>query len=105
MNKLFLTIIGILCVGIVVLYFMYNFSQNKVHTLETKILTLKNDVSNCKTNLTDCNKGIEEFNNAQIQASSTIQKIKTVVQTVKSDCDCFNSAVDDSVIKLVRKQE
>lgn len=105
LNKIYIGIIIFLCFVLGFYVARYNLSQFKISKLENEILTLKNDVSNCKTNLNDCNKGIEEFNNAQIQASSTIQKIKTVVKTVKEDCDCFNSSVDDRVLLLVRKQE
>lgn len=105
LNKIYIGIIIFLCFALGFYVARYNLSQFKISKLENEILTLKNDVSNCKTNLNDCNKGIEEFNNAQIQASSTIQKIKTVVKTVKEDCDCFNSSVDDRVLLLVRKQE
>lgn len=105
LNKIYIGIIIFLCFALGFYVARYNLSQFKISKLENEILTLKNDVSNCKTNLNDCNKGIEEFNNAQIQASNTIQKIKTVVKTVKEDCDCFNSSPSDSVLKLVRKQE
>lgn len=105
LNKIYIGIIIFLCFALGFYVARYNLSQFKISKLENEILTLKNDVSNCKTNLNDCNKGIEEFNNAQIQASSTIQKIKTVVKTVKEDCDCFSSFVDDRVLLLVRKQE
>ena len=105
MNKIYTGIIVFLCFVLGFYVARYNLAQFKISKLENEILQLKNDVSNCKVNLNDCNKGIEEFNNAQIQASNTISKIKTVVKTIKSDCDCFNSSVDDAVLNIVRKQE
>lgn len=105
LNKIYTGVIVFLCFALGFYVARYNLSQFKISKLENENLQLKNDVSNCKINLNDCNKGIEEFNNAQIQASNTIQKIKTVVKTVKEDCDCFNSALSDYILKLVRKQE
>lgn len=51
-----------------------------------------------------CNDGVKEFNDAQIRAGNTIQKIKEVVKTVKSDCDCYNSTVDKRILDRVRKR-
>lgn len=83
----------------------YNVAQFKISKLESEISSLKTDISTCKVNLNECNEGIKEFNDAQIRASDTIQKIKTVVKTVKSDCDCFNVSLEPAMLAIVRKQK
>lgn len=70
---------------------MYNYTNSKVNRLESE--------------LRGCKNGVKEFNDAQIRASSTIQKVKEVVKTVKSDCDCYNSVIAEPIISRVRNKK
>ena len=44
---------------------------------------------------------IEEFNKAQERANKTIEKVRTVVKAVKTDCDCWNASLPDDVRRLL----
>jgi hypothetical protein len=80
-----------------VLGIMYNYANLKVNRLESEKTALKMEVKSC-------NDGVKEFNDAQIRAGDTIQKVREVVRTVKSDCDCYNIAVDKRILDRVRKR-
>lgn len=81
----------------VVLGFLYSYASIKINRLESEKTALKMEVKSC-------NDSIKEFNDAQIRAGDTIQKVREVVRTVKSDCDCYNSAVDKRILDRVRKR-
>lgn len=70
---------------------MYNYANSKSNRLESE--------------LKGCKNGVKEFNDAQIRASNTIQKVKEVFKTVKSDCDCYNSAVAEPILDRVRNKK
>ena len=66
-------------------------AENKITTLETEIKGYKNAIS--------------EYNNAQERAGEKIEKVRTIVKTVKSDCDCWNTMVDERVRNEARKHK
>lgn len=80
-----------------ILGIMYNYANLKINRLESEKTALKIEVKSC-------NDGVKEFNDAQIRASSTIQKVKEAVKVTKSDCDCYNSSVDKRILDRVRKR-
>lgn len=80
-----------------ILGIMYNYANLKVNRLESEKTALKMEVKSC-------NDGVKEFNDAQIRASGTIQKVREAVKVTKSDCNCYNSAVDKPIIDRVRKR-
>ena len=81
----------------VVLGFLYSYASIKITRLESEKTALKMEVKSC-------NDGVKEFNDAQIRAGNTIQKVREVVRTVKSDCNCYNVAVDKRILDRVRKR-
>ena len=81
-----------------ILGIMYNYANLKVNRLENEKTVLKMEVKSC-------NDGVKEFNDAQIRASSTIQKVKEAVKVTKSDCDCYNSSVDERILDRVRNKK
>ena len=81
----------------IVLVLMYSYASIKITRLESEKTALKMEVKSC-------NDGVKEFNDAQIRAGDTIQKVREVVRTVKSDCDCYSSAVDKRILDRVRKR-
>lgn len=80
-----------------ILGIMYNYANLKVNRLESENTALKMEVKSC-------NQGVKEFNDAQIRASGTIQKVREAVKVTKSDCDCYNSAVDKRILDRVRNK-
>ena len=70
---------------------LYDYANSKANRLE-------NELNGCKN-------GVKEFNYAQMRASNTIEKVREVVKTVKSDCDCYNSSVDKRILDRVRNKK
>lgn len=66
-------------------------AENKISTLQTEIKGYKNE--------------IQQYNASQNRASEKIEKVRTVVRTVKSDCDCWNTIVDERVRNEIRKRK
>lgn len=64
-------------------------AENKNNTLQTEIKDLQN--------------AVEKYNNAQERAGEKIEKVRTIVRNVKSDCDCYNTLLPDGVRKILRE--
>lgn len=64
-------------------------AENKNNALQTEIKGYKN--------------AIQEYNDSQERAGKTIEKVRTIVRTIKSDCDCWNTPVDERVRNEIRK--
>jgi chromosome segregation ATPase len=71
---------------------------------------LKTDLTAANSQITELNSKIEGFKNeiskynrAQERAAETIEKVRTVVRTVQSDCDCYNTLLPDGVRKILRE--
>ena len=62
-------------------------AENQNNALQTEIKGYKN--------------AIQEYNEAQERAGETIEKVRTVVRTVKSDCDCWHTELPDDVRRLL----
>lgn len=45
---------------------------------------------------------IARYNEKQVEASSTITEIRERVKYIKTDCDCYNSRIDDRILNLVQ---
>lgn len=45
---------------------------------------------------------MESYIKANERADKEICEIRTIVKTVKSPCDCYNSSVDPAIIDRVR---
>lgn len=66
------------------------YAENRASALESKVKGYEN--------------AIQEYNNAQDRAGKTIENVRTIVRTVKSDCDCWHTLVDDRVRDEIRKR-
>ena len=55
-----------------------------------------------KTDLRSCENAIKKQSEAQAEADKQISEIKTIVKTVKSDCNCYDSPIDDAILDRVR---
>lgn len=62
-------------------------AENQNNSLQTEIKGYKN--------------AIQEYNDAQDRAAKTIEKVRTIVRNVKSDCDCYNTPLPDDVRRLL----
>ena len=74
--------------AIFVLYLVVDYRGDKIESLSTDLRTCENEME----------KNIQ----AGDRADKTIEKIRTVVKTVKSPCDCYNGAIDSAIIGRVR---
>lgn len=64
---------------------------------------LKNENTSLENEIKDLQDAVEKYNRAQERASEKIEKVRTIVKTVKSDCDCYHAALPDSVLSIIRK--
>ena len=64
-------------------------AENQNNALQTEIKGYKN--------------AIQKYNDAQDRAGEKIEKVQTIVRTVKSDCDCYNTLLPDGVRKILRE--
>lgn len=67
----------------------------------TKITTLENKLTQCKQQKEACDDKVEKYNKAQQSAAEKIQQVRTVVRTVKADCDCYSARLPDDVKRLL----
>ena len=64
-------------------------AENQNNALQTEIKGYKN--------------AIQEYNDAQDRAGEKIEKVRTIVHTVKGDCDCYNTPLPDELLNAIRK--
>lgn len=62
-------------------------AENQNNALQTEIKGYKN--------------AIQEYNDAQDRAGKKIEKIRTIVRNVKSDCDCYHTPLPDDIKRLL----
>lgn len=72
--------------------------------LKTELNAANGEISALESRVKGYENEIQKFNEAQERASETIEKVRTVVRTVKSDCDCYHTLVDDRVRDEIRKR-
>ncbi|MBO6289612.1 MAG: hypothetical protein J6N45_04735 [Alphaproteobacteria bacterium] len=102
MNKIYFGIIAFLAAVAAFYYFADKHKQNKIDRLESQIIALKSDVQKNKQETTECRNEISKHNAAQTRAGKTIEKVRTVVHTIKSDCDCYHSVLPDELRRPTR---
>lgn len=100
-NKIYLILGGFLACVAMYFYFMDNYHKNKINALMGQKNKLEEVITKLKQENEACNDQIEKFNSAQIRAADKIEKVRTIVRTVKSDCDCWNVNLPDDVRKLL----
>lgn len=94
MTRFLLIIIAVLVIAVASLSF-----SNK--SLRKDLATANNKIGELTVNFEGCRNEISKYNRAQERAAQTIEKVRTVVRTVKSDCDCYNTAIPDDVRRLL----
>lgn len=94
MKKFIAYLAVFLCVVAYIFSLQYVERGKKIKLLETE----KNELN---SKLNSMEKEIENYNQKQLQASSTIEKVREVIKHVKEPCDCYHTRLPDSVIKLL----
>lgn len=94
MNRLLLISIALLAVTSAILFF-----SNK--HLKTELNAANGQITELNSTIKGYQNEIQDYNRAQERASQTIEKVRTVVRTVKSECDCYNTAIPDDVRRLL----
>lgn len=69
--------------------------------LKTELNAANGQITELNSTIKGYQNEIQEYNRAQERASQTIEKVRTVVRTVKSECDCYNTAIPDDVRRLL----
>lgn len=101
MNKIYLILGGFLACVAMYFYFMDNYHKNKINALVEQKCKLEEVITKLKNEKEACNDKVAKFNEAQENAANKIEQIRTVVKTVKADCDCYNSRLPDDVVRLL----
>lgn len=78
----------------------YIFAQNYIER-GRQINTLESEKTELKLQLKSMEAEIDEYNKKQLQASSTIEKVREVVKRVKEPCDCYNTALPSDIKRLL----
>ena len=78
-------------------FFCYGLADNRAE----QINILKGQINEVKQEKAECDEKISKYNTAQARAGEKIEKIRTIVRTVKSDCDCYNIALPDDVRRML----
>ena len=91
--------ISLVILGVVagVLYF-----RNK--SLSTELSAAKGEITALNKQIKGYENEIQHFNEAQQTASEKIEKVRTIVKTVKTDCDCYNEPLPDELKRLLRSK-
>lgn len=94
MVKILTTICVFLAVCALYFNFRVDYLKNENTSLESEKTSLKNEIK-------DLQDAVEKYNRAQERASEKIEKVRTIVKTVKSDCDCYHTVIDDDIRRLL----
>ena len=78
----------------------YIFSERYIER-GRQINTLESEKTELKSQLKSMEAEIENYNEKQLQASSTIEKVREVVKRVKEPCDCYNTALPSDIKRLL----
>lgn len=97
MAKMFAAIVLILGMAAGFLYYCNRQLKSELSVAKDKIVTLNSQVQGYE-------KEISKFNKAQSQAVETIEKVRTIIKTVKSDCDCYNQPLPDDIKQLLHRK-
>lgn len=94
MNRILLISIAFLAVTSAILFF-----SNK--HLKTELNAANGQITELNSTIKGYQDEIQKFNAAQERAGQTIEKVRTVVKTIKNECDCYNTAIPDDVRRLL----
>lgn len=95
MNTKIIVFLGAVCV---VLFLVICFAFHRINSLEAEKIGLK-------TQIEEYEKTIKNYEKAKESANDDIQKIKTIVKTIKEPCDCYNAPIPDQLLGTVRGEK
>lgn len=73
--------------------------------LKTELSAAKGEITALNKQIKGYENEIQHFNEAQQTASEKIEKVRTIVKTVKTDCDCYNEPLPDELKRLLRGEK
>lgn len=76
-------------------YFQSAYRGAKIDRLQAEKTSINEQLKRCKNEM-------ESYIKSNERADKEICEIRTIVKTVKSPCDCYNSSVDPAIIDRVR---
>lgn len=82
--------------AIVIIGFVFAIMNSKINSLTKENILLK-------TQIKECINGMEKRIESDKRANETIEKVRTIVRTVKvDDCNCYNSVLPDKLQPYAR---
>ena len=102
LNKIRLFIEVFLAVVAGFFYWQTKSLENKNIALTAEKTVLKEKNSGLNNELKGCRDEFTKQSEANQRANSTIGEIKTIIKTVESHCDCYNTPIDSVIIGRVR---
>jgi chromosome segregation ATPase len=96
MKTFMLYLSGFLLVCAYIFSLQYIERGKKIKLLETE----KNELS---VQVKSMEKEIERYNEKQLQASSTIEKVREVIKHVKEPCDCYHTSLPSDIKRLLHE--
>lgn len=69
--------------------------------LKTELNAANGEISALTSRIKGYENEIQKYNEAQERAGETIEKVRTIVRTVKSDCDCYSTDLPDELRRLL----
>lgn len=94
MIRILTTVLVILSLVAGILYL-----RNK--SLSTELSAAKGEITALNKQIKGYENEIQHYNEAQATASEKIEKVRTIVKTVKTDCDCYNEPLPDELKRLL----
>lgn len=94
MNRLLL--ISLIIVSCIAVFFKLE-SDNRLK----RVVNAENQNNALQTEIKGYKNAIQKYNDAQERAGEKIEKVRTIVRTVKSDCDCYNTPLPDELRRLL----
>ena len=85
-----------IAIGLIIFFFWLSDLRGQ------KITALKGELATVKQDLKGCRDEIKQISSSDEKAEQQISEIKTIVKTVKSDCNCYDSPIDANIIDRVR---
>lgn len=95
-----MTRVLLIIVAIMAAISLFLYMDNK--HLKTELNAANGEISALESRVKGYENEIQKYNEAQERASETIEKVRTVVRTVKSDCDCYHTELPLKIKELLR---
>lgn len=94
-----MTRVLLIIVAIMAAISLFLYAGNK--HLKTELNAANGEISALTSRIKGYENEIQKYNEAQERAGEKIEKVRTIVRTVKSDCNCYSIALPDDVRRLL----